>query len=93
MTPARCEIHKDPWHRPRVSVADVHHVWPRGDGGPDIPENRVTLCVQSHRNVHELLNRYREAKGMPAREVLRGFSTKERALAATGWDRMQRKAM
>jgi len=29
----------------------VHHIIPRSDGGPDIPENLVTLCSGCHRSV------------------------------------------
>ncbi len=42
-------------HRPQPLEYVIHHIEPVGMGGPDAPENRVWLCDNAHRNVHELL--------------------------------------
>ena len=42
-------------HRPPVLEYVQHHIWPTSMGGPDTPGNRVWLCDNAHRNVHELL--------------------------------------
>lgn len=42
-------------HRPQPLEYVIHHLDPVGMGGPDVPENRVWLCDNAHRNVHELL--------------------------------------
>lgn len=33
----------------------VHHVWPRGAGGPDIAANRITICETGHSNLHTIM--------------------------------------
>lgn len=42
-------------HRPPVLEYEAHHVWPKGMGGPDVPENLVWVCGNTHSNTHELL--------------------------------------
>jgi len=81
----RCDVHGS--HRPGLTVTDLHHVWPRGDGGPDIPANRVWVCPTGHRNIHEALEKLRVGKVPPK------VTRKELALARLGWDRIQRQAM
>lgn len=34
---------------------EIHHVWPKGEGGPDTAENRVSLCANGHGAIHDLL--------------------------------------
>lgn len=48
-----CQVHRR--HSPHVAEPDLHHIWPKGQGGPDVPANRVSICPTGHRNVHELL--------------------------------------
>ena len=31
---------------------EPHHIFPRGAGGPDIPENLIQLCPACHRKAH-----------------------------------------
>lgn len=33
----------------------VHHIQPQGAGGPDVPENRITICETGHANLHDLM--------------------------------------
>lgn len=86
-----CAVHTV--HRPRVADIDVHHIWPVGMGGPDVPANRVVICPTGHRNIHELLREYVRLRGAVPWELRRGFSPEERRLAQLGWDRAQRKAL
>lgn len=81
-----CEQHS--YHSPMVSDVDVHHVWPKFAGGPDVPENRVTICPTGHRNVHELLREYMHAGAEPSWSIRQHYGPAERALAAEGWQRM-----
>ena len=90
-TAAPCSVHRR--HSPRSHVNEVHHVWPRGDGGPDLAANRVVVCATGHNSVHALLDAYRRAHGDPGWRVRRRFTRGERALAETGWNRMSRSAM
>ncbi|QNN52488.1 HNH endonuclease signature motif containing protein [Nocardioides mesophilus] len=42
-------------HAPEPLDLEYHHVWPKGMGGPDVPENAVFICPTTHTNTHELL--------------------------------------
>lgn len=42
-------------HRPGALTGEVHHIWPKGMGGPDVEANRVFLCSNAHTNVHDIL--------------------------------------
>lgn len=33
----------------------VHHIQPRAAGGPDTPDNRVTICANGHDAVHAVM--------------------------------------
>jgi HNH endonuclease len=48
-----CALHR--YHSPEVTSFDRHHVWPKGDGGPDEESNLAVVCPTGHRNVHILL--------------------------------------
>jgi hypothetical protein len=80
-----CEVHAD--HNPQPWDVEVHHVWPTGMGGPNVPANRVALCPTGHTNVHALLRLAFKAGGVhlvpwPTR---RRFHVEERALARLGY--------
>lgn len=66
-------------------------MWPVGDGGPDIPANKVIVCATGHNTIHCLIDLYRHGVVLPS--VLRGYTREERRLAQLGWDRIQRQAM
>jgi hypothetical protein len=84
-----CAVHKT--HRPASHVNEIHHVWPLGDGGPNVPENKVVVCATGHNSIHDLLNKWR--RGVPDKAVLAAYSVGERSLAKLGWDRIQRGAL
>lgn len=42
-------------HTPKVLDVEQHHIWPLGEGGPDVPANRIWLCPTTHTNVHTYL--------------------------------------
>ena len=58
-------------HRPDPMEYVEHHVWPKGMGGPDTPDNLVWLCPTTHLNVHEILRRMMK-QGPLSLAVLRG---------------------
>lgn len=80
---AGCVVHGD--HHPRMASGDLHHIWPEGMGGPDIPENWVFLCPTGHRNVHSLLAWFIRSGGFPTWDVLRRYHPNERKLALHGY--------
>jgi hypothetical protein len=81
-TTAPCAIHK--MHTPKSHINEIHHVWPWGDGGPDIPQNRIVVCATGHNNIHALIDLYR--KYAKANEA-------ERHWALVGWRRIQQQRM
>lgn len=86
-----CQVH--PKHKPHPHVNHRHHVWPLGDGGPDIDTNIVVVCPTGHVNIHALLTLYRVHRGKPPYTEFRAFSYGERRYAQLGWERISRKAM
>jgi 5-methylcytosine-specific restriction endonuclease McrA len=84
-----CSVHK---HRELVPI-DRHHIWPLGEGGPDIEENLVAVCPNGHRQIHDLLRRMKKGKGVVTWLVARRYGKKVRAYAKLGYDRIQRGAM
>lgn len=48
-----CTVHKT--HVPRPLLVELHHIQPLGMGGPDVPANKVAVCVGGHYNIHTLL--------------------------------------
>lgn len=50
-------------HRPVPLEMHVHHVWPLGDGGPNVTGNMVTLCPTTHSSAHDLLRAIKRSGG------------------------------
>lgn len=75
-------------HRELVPMED-HHVWPRGEGGPDVPANIVRLCSNGHGQVHWLLSLLIKHNGDLPWSTRRQYGVKVRQLAALGWRRIQ----
>ncbi len=90
-TSRACEVHTQ--HYPRPHENHLHHVWPLGMGGPDIPENIVVVCPTGHSNIHVLLRQWIANRGAPPPAAQRPFGLEERKLARLGWERFTRKAM
>lgn len=62
-------------HRPTPAIAQLHHVWPMGMGGPEDGE-RVPLCGTHHLDVHEAIRAL-----VAGRKVPRGIGRSELLLA------------
>jgi len=90
-TAALCEVHRR--HTPASHINDRHHVWPLGKGGPDIPENIITVCPTGHRNIHHLLESFIAHKGEVPTLKLRTYTRGERAAAKLGWQRFSQHSM
>lgn len=73
-----CEVHTR--HSPRSLRIEVHHIQPRGMGGPDIASNRVSVCPTGHFNIHHVLDLLLAGKPVNV------GTPKERALAKQGYD-------
>jgi hypothetical protein len=86
-----CEVHAN--HTPRSHVNEIHHVWPLGEGGPDIPENKVVVCATGHNSIHQLMSLWLKGAAEPPWSIRRQYTPDERRLAQTGYDRIKRQAM
>jgi hypothetical protein len=77
-----CWAHR---HRELVPI-EVHHVWPKGEGGPDHKFNKVRVCSNAHSATHDLLARMKAAHTdrLPWR-TMRGYGWKVRRLARAGY--------
>jgi hypothetical protein len=90
-TSQRCELHGR--HLPESHINHRHHVWPLGDGGPDISDNIIVICPTGHMNVHDLVSHYKMLMGEVPYTILRTYSFEERRVAKLGYDRLTRKSM
>jgi hypothetical protein len=90
-TRAPCQVHNQ--HAPTTHINEVHHVWPLGAGGPDVPENKVTVCATGHNNIHDLLSKWLKVGGDPGWDVQRHYTRQERTLAQLGFERIKRQAL
>lgn len=86
-----CQVHLT--HQPTTHVNEIHHVWPKGEGGPDVPANRVVVCATGHNSIHSLLTAWLRSSGDPGWEVQRHYTREERRLARLGFERIQRQAL
>lgn len=50
-----CIVHS--YHWPPILETVVHHIQPKGMGGPDTEKNKVRVCDNGHRNIHNILRR------------------------------------
>lgn len=86
-----CQVHNR--HTPEPHVNHRHHVWPKGDGGPDIEDNIIAVCPSGHYNIHELLKEFKIHSGNLPYSVTRTYTYGERKYAELGYKRMTRNAM
>lgn len=86
-----CLLHTK--HVPNSHVNHVHHIWPRGHGGPDTDDNKVVVCATGHYNIHRLLEEYLTYRGEPPYSFGKQFSREERKYARLGYERIVRKAI
>lgn len=86
-----CQLHTK--HMPETHINHRHHVWPLGDGGPDIEDNIIVACPTGHMNIHDLLSHYKMLMGNVPYGIIRRYSHRERAYAQLGYDRLTRRQM
>ena len=79
-----CAVHR---HWSRVPL-ELHHVWPLGDGGPNIPKNKIKVCANGHYSIHACLDLLRHGVPLTWRQKI-GFGRKVRAYAGQGWAEIQ----
>ena len=74
-------------HVPAVldDEAEAHHVWPLGEGGPNIAGNLLYLCGNSHNSAHALWRLYKRYGGTPPPAVIRRYRRYVRQVVADGW--------
>lgn len=76
-----CILHH---HREWVPL-ESHHVWPLGDGGPNIPENRINVCANGHYSIHAYLDLLIKNGGDPSWATAKHFSSDVRYFAHKGY--------
>jgi hypothetical protein len=86
-----CQVHKT--HIPEPHVNHIHHVFPLGEGGPDISDNKIVVCPTGHYSIHDLLREYKLYQGKVPYSVMRSYSLGERKYAELGYKRMTRGSM
>ena len=86
-----CAVHET--HDPVPYCTDLHHVWPKGMGGPDVPENIVPVCPTGHQNIHRLLDKMVRGRGKVSKAVLAAFHPGEVRYARLGYERSVRGAL
>jgi hypothetical protein len=56
-----CAVHGYHWPPPMPGTVEVHHVWPLGMGGPNVPAlpdgtvQKVPVCPTGHYNIHRAM--------------------------------------
>lgn len=73
-------------HIPKPMELHVHHIWPIGEGGQDVPGNTVVLCPTTHSNVHKLWRLYERRGGKPSWDELKKYSEFTRYVVEKGRD-------
>lgn len=73
-------------HVPAPRELHRHHVWPTGEGGPNIAANLLYLCPTSHASAHRLWREYAQLGGEPVWEIRKIYSPYVRKIVAQGWN-------
>ena len=72
-------------HSPVPMELHRHHVWPLGEGGPDVAANLRWLCPTTHSSAHKLWREYQKRSTAPPWDVLRKYNKYTRDIVALGW--------
>src|ERR1044072_585882 len=86
-----CQEHKK--HMPASHINHRHHVWPLGEGGPNVEDNIIVVCATGHMNIHELMKEFKIHMGNPPYSVVRQYALEERKYAELGYKRLTRGEM
>lgn len=86
-----CMVHKR--HSPETHINHRHHVWPLGEGGPNIEDNIIVVCPTGHVNIHDLLQEHKLHMGKTPYSIVRQYTHLERAYADLGYKRITRGEM
>lgn len=62
-----------------------HHVWPLGNGGPDVRQNKIRVCANGHYSIHAMLDYLQKANGDVPWEFAKHFSPTIRNWAQHGY--------
>jgi hypothetical protein len=80
-----CACH---FHRSLVPI-EIHHVWPLGEGGPNVASNKVTVCANGHSSIHDLLAKLVKGQGKVPWSVRIHYGWRTRRIAARGYAAIQ----
>jgi hypothetical protein len=62
-----------------------HHVWPLGDGGPNIESNLITVCCNAHYSIHAFLDMLWRNNGIVPWTTARQYGKRVRDYAYSGY--------
>ena len=65
---------------------NIHHVWPKGMGGPDTKANKVVVCMNGHGAIHAYIQLLIKYDGKIPNDTRMHFGLKVRNLARSGWE-------
>lgn len=76
-----CAVHVHDTFAPQES----HHIWPLGDGGPNVKSNRLLVCSNGHGEIHGYLDLLFKYDGTVPWRIGRHFGVKVRQYALQGY--------
>lgn len=79
-----CAVHV---HDSLVPI-EHHHVWPLGDGGPNVKENKIITCANGHYSIHAYLDLLAKNDGDVPWLLRRLFGPKVRHWAEWGYQQI-----
>lgn len=77
-----CAVHVHHEHVPM----ERHHVWPLGDGGPDVEANKITVCANGHYSIHAYLDLLVRHGGEVPWDTGKYYGPHVRSYALKGYD-------
>jgi hypothetical protein len=74
-----CHTHRE------LVPQEVHHIWPKGMGGPDTAANKVRICSNAHGAIHDFLDKLIKGNGRVPWTVARHYGRAVRRYAQQGY--------
>jgi hypothetical protein len=77
-----CAVHEhDSWN-----PTNIHHIWPRGLGGPNTAANKIVVCMNGHGAIHAFLQFLIDFNGDVPYDISKHFGIKVKLYARQGWN-------
>jgi hypothetical protein len=85
-----CYCVKDHVPKQLPMEAEAHHIWPLGEGGPDISVNMIYVCPTTHTKIHNLWRLYdKYDPGKVPYNIIDNYSLYVRRIVLDGWTQMK----